>query len=45
MNAKVTLDRMRKLVADGVLPTQNLDDALANTISAAAKVVSLRADL
>ena len=41
VNAKVTLDRMRKLVADGVLPTQNLDDALGKYDSATAKVVSL----
>jgi HlyD family secretion protein len=40
-NAKVTLDRTRPLVADGVLPKQNLDDAQAKYDGTVAKRASL----
>jgi HlyD family secretion protein len=40
-NAKVTLDRTKPLVADGVLPKQNLDDAQAKYDGAVAKRASL----
>jgi HlyD family secretion protein len=40
VNAKVTLDRTRKLVEEGVLSKQNLDDALARFDSAAAQTLA-----
>jgi HlyD family secretion protein len=40
VNAKVTLDRTRKLVEDGVLSKQNLDDAQAKFDSTAAQTLS-----
>jgi HlyD family secretion protein len=40
-NAKVSLDRTRKLVTEGILTTQNLDDAQARYDGAMAKVLSL----
>ncbi|MDX1981964.1 MAG: efflux RND transporter periplasmic adaptor subunit [Bryobacteraceae bacterium] len=40
-NAKVTLDRTSKLVGEGVLAKQQLDDALARYNSQAARVASL----
>ena len=40
-NAKVTLDRTRQLVSDGVLSKQALDDAQAKYDQAGAKVASL----
>jgi HlyD family secretion protein len=40
VNAKVTLDRTRKLVEEGVLPKQNLDDAQAKYDSAVAQTIS-----
>jgi HlyD family secretion protein len=40
VNAKVTYDRTRKLVEEGVLPKQNLDDAQAKLDSAAAQVLA-----
>lgn len=40
VNAKVTLDRTRKLVDDGVLSKQSLDDAQAKYDSAAAQTLS-----
>jgi HlyD family secretion protein len=40
INAKVTLDRTRKLVDDGVLSKQNLDDAQAKYDSTAAQTLS-----
>ena len=40
INAKVTLDRTRKLVDDGVLSKQNLDDAQAKFDSSAAQTLS-----
>jgi HlyD family secretion protein len=40
VNAKVTLDRTRKLVEDGVLSKQTLDDAQAKFDSAAAQTLS-----
>ncbi len=40
INAKVTLDRTRKLVEDGVLSKQNLDDAQAKYDSTAAQTNS-----
>jgi HlyD family secretion protein len=39
-NAKVTLDRTKKLVDEGVLSKQNLDDAQAKYDSAAAQTIS-----
>ncbi|HZT31647.1 MAG TPA: efflux RND transporter periplasmic adaptor subunit [Bryobacteraceae bacterium] len=41
-NARVTLERTRKLVAQGVLAQQSLDDAQARYDQAAARVVSLQ---
>jgi HlyD family secretion protein len=41
-NARVNLDRVRKLVAEGVLSRQALDDAQARYDSAAARVDSLK---
>jgi len=40
VNAKVTLDRTKKLVEEGVLPKQNLDDAQAKYDSAVAQTIS-----
>jgi HlyD family secretion protein len=40
VNAKVTLDRTKKLVEDGVLSKQNLDDAQAKFDSTAAQTLS-----
>ena len=40
-NARITLERTRELVAQQVLPQQNLDDAKARYDSAVAKVASL----
>ena len=40
-NARIVLERTRELVAQQVLPQQNLDDAKTRYDSAAAKVVSL----
>jgi HlyD family secretion protein len=41
INAKVTLDRTRKLVDDGVLSKQSLDDAQAKYDSSAAQTLSV----
>ncbi len=41
VNAKVNLDRVRNLVAQGVFPKQNLDDAQARFDSQSARVASL----
>lgn len=41
VNAKITLDRTRKLVEEGVFPKQNLDDAQAKFDSAAAQTTAL----
>lgn len=41
VNAKVTLDRTRKLVDEGVLSKQSLDDAQAKYDSAAAQTISV----
>lgn len=40
VNAKVTLDRTRKLVEEGVFPKQNLDDAQAKYDSAVAQTIA-----
>ena len=40
-NARVSLDRTRKLVTEGILTTQNLDDAQARYDGAIAKMLSL----
>jgi HlyD family secretion protein len=40
VNAKVTLDRTKKLVEEGVLPKQNLDDAQAIYDSSVAQTIS-----
>src|SRR5215472_13322949 len=40
-SAKATLDRTRSLVAEGVFPKQNLDDAVARYDGAVARVASL----
>lgn len=44
-NAKVTLNRTKQLVSDGVLAKQALDDAQAKYDSSAAKVASLQRSL
>jgi HlyD family secretion protein len=42
VNAKVTLERTRRLVADGILPKQNMDDAVAKFDGTIARTASLQ---